>query len=225
MCKMHEKKTLSYENLRRPVCLLLGCILIAAAGVLAWHNTSLGKEAGTRTGAIATALSAKMADLRFLPEDYPEEITPDWVLDPDRDMPTVEIDGIACIGTLSFPERNIEFPVASDWDYPTLDKAACRYWGSVYKDDAILFGHNYEGQLKFLPDLEPEEKVVFTDIDGNEFTYEMAGGATLWPRQVKELCSKNDMDWDLTVFTCTTWGEARVVVRFIRIDPEKTDMP
>ena len=206
---------------RQIICFILATLFFAAALILAFENFRAGESAEQNTAALTAALKTEMGAVPDIPENYPEEVVPNWVLDPDRDMPVLDIDGIACIGTVSFPARDLSFPVASEWSYEDLNKAACRYWGSIYKDNAVIFAHNYKGQFDFLPELAPGETVVFTDIEGNEFRYEMAAGATLWPRQVKEMISKDDLDWDLTLFTCTTWGEARVTARLIRIDPEK----
>ena len=201
--------------------LILTILFFSLAAILAAKNIQAGKEADKNTRALAVSLLSAMDKAPAIPENYPEEVIPDYILDPDREMPVVEIDGMACIGILSFPDRDLTFPVASKWSYDDLEKAACRYWGSVYKDDAVLFAHNYEGQFDFLPELKPGEKVIFTDMDQNEFQYKMISGATLWPRQTKEMVSKDDANWDLTLFTCTTWGEARITVRLARTSPEK----
>ena len=47
-----------------------------------------------------------------------------------REMPTILVDGYACIGILSMPVLDIELPVLTDWSYAKLKKAPCLYYGS-----------------------------------------------------------------------------------------------
>lgn len=121
--------------------LILTILFFSLAAILAAKNIQAGKEADKNTRALAVSLLSAMDEAPAIPENYPEEIVPDYILDPDREMPVVEIDGVACIGILSFPDRDLTFPVASEWSYDDLEKAACRYWGSVYGGSAAdIFG-------------------------------------------------------------------------------------
>lgn len=43
-----------------------------------------------------------------------EQKIPDYILDPDREMPTVEIDGNTYIGTLDIPSLELSLPVMSE---------------------------------------------------------------------------------------------------------------
>ena len=59
------------------------------------------------------------------------------------EMPTVEINGQECIGTLEIPSLGLKFPVISEWSDEKLKKAPCRYSGSAYLNNLIIAGHNY----------------------------------------------------------------------------------
>ena len=67
------------------------------------------------------------------------------------------------------------------------------------------------GQIKTL---KPGDAVVFTDVDGNVYSYEVAELETLQPAAVDEMKSG---EWDLTLFTCTIGGQTRVTVRCDRV--------
>ena len=81
-------------------------------------------------------------------EDYPA-----YVLHPEIEMPTVKIDGRDYIGTLRIPSLDLKLPVISEWSYPALKIAPCRYKGSAYSNDLIIAAHNYNshfGRIKYL---------------------------------------------------------------------------
>ena len=135
---------------------------------------------------------------------------PDYKLYPNMEMPTVTVDGLEYIGVLSIPSRNLELPVVSEWSYPNLKKAPCRYKGSAYTNNLILAAHNYSSHFGYLKNLAIGEQVVFTDVDGNRFTYGVVEQEVLQPTAIEQMQSG---EWDLTLFTCTLGGSYRVTVR------------
>lgn len=139
-----------------------------------------------------------------------EVLYPDYVLNPDMEMPTLEIDGHDYIGTLEIPSLELSLPVLSEWSYPKLKLGPCRYTGSVYRDDLVIAAHNYTRHFGSLKNLAEGDTVIFTDVDGNVFTYEMAVMETLMPTETEEMTGG---DYDLTLFTCTYGGQSRVTVR------------
>ena len=140
---------------------------------------------------------------------------PDYILNPDMEMPVETIDGRDFIGTLEIPSLNLNLPIISQWSYGNLRVAPCRYDGSAYKNDMILAAHNYPSHFGNLKYLKEGEHVIFTDADGNKFTYTAVVRETLMPTAVNEMLSKEEEDWDLTLFTCTVGGRSRVVVRCV----------
>lgn len=135
---------------------------------------------------------------------------PAFVRYPDMEMPTREIDGRTYIGMLEVPALELSLPVMSEWSYPRLKKAPCRYVGSIYSKDLIICGHNYDRHFGRLKDLAVGEEVRFTDMDGNVFIYAISGREQLGKFAVEEMLAG---DWDLTLFTCTKGGQYRVTVR------------
>ena len=135
---------------------------------------------------------------------------PSFVRYPDMEMPTEVIDGQTYIGMLEVPALELSLPVMSEWSYPRLKKAPCRYVGSIYSKDMIICGHNYDLHFGRLKDLAVGEEVRFTDMDGNVFIYAISGTEQLGKYAVDEMLAG---DWDLTLFTCTKGGQTRVTVR------------
>lgn len=138
------------------------------------------------------------------------ENVPDYVLNPDMPMPAVTVDGRQYIGVLTVPSLSLSLPVMSEWSYDNLKIAPCRYQGSAYKEDLIVAGHNYRKHFSPLKTLPIGAEIQFTDVDGNQFLYQVADLEVLDKMDVEEM---ETGDWDLTLFTCTYGGQTRFTVR------------
>ncbi|WP_426759704.1 sortase [Mediterraneibacter faecis] len=138
---------------------------------------------------------------------------PDYQLNPEMEMPEVmleELDGAACIGVLEIPAIDLKLPVLSEWSYPLLKKAPCRYSGSAYLDNLVIAAHNYRTHFGKLKELETGDEVIFTDAAGNRFEYKVTAVEALTPQSVEDMTSG---EWALSLFTCTLDGKNRVTVR------------
>ena len=200
------------ENKKGAFCMAAGFLLVLAALLLTGYNVWDEGRAGDAADATFQALKFQTEEGR---EELPEYILPDYLVDPRFEMPTVEIDGYDYIGYLDIPSLELSLPVMSEWSYPQLKIAPCRYAGSVYLDDMILAAHNYDRHFGRLKNLEGGELVRFTDVDGNVFDFSVTELELLWPEQTEEMLSG---EWDLTLFTCTLGGRQRVTVRCDRLE-------
>ncbi len=128
----------------------------------------------------------------------------------DGAEPTAAVDGNLYIGILSIPRFQLELPVMSQWSDQGLKIAPGRFSGSVREKNLIIAGHNYERHFGNLKNLRAGDAVLFTDMGGKVYAYEVEKVDTLKPAEVKEMVSGG---WNLTLFTCTGDGRARVTVR------------
>lgn len=196
------------------ICTVIGCLLLAAALGITIYNILDNRRAGMAVKATAERLEEIIP--RNAPDDaeqtmpVAEEDIPDYVLNPEMDMPVIQVDGYDYIGTLELPSLGLTLPVMSDWDYPRLKIAPCRYAGSAYQGDLVIAAHNYTNHFGTLKNLKIGDRITFTDSDGNIFSYSVAEIETLDPYAVEDMRSG---DWALTLFTCTVGGQSRVTVR------------
>ena len=199
----------------------IGLLLLAAALFLTGYNLGSDAQADRSANAVLEQLtqasSVEMPDLPTLPdgESLEETYIPDYVLNPEEDMPSEEIDGNLYIGILKIPAISLELPIIADWSYPGLRIAPCRYSGSAYLGNLVIAGHNYLSHFGYLKTLSLGDEVTFTDTDGNVFRYEVSEIEVLSPYAVTEMTSS---DWDLTLFTCTVGGQSRVTVRCAQVN-------
>ena len=130
----------------------VGLLLIAAALFLASYNLYDELRAGQAAKQVVTQLDA------YLPAEAAPEapsdsagdqeplvsdertVIPDYVLYPNMEMSVETINGIDFIGVLIIPALELELPVISEWNYPNLKSAPCRYSGSAYLNNLILCG-------------------------------------------------------------------------------------
>lgn len=181
-----------------------GLILIAAAVILAGYNVFCSVRGGSAAGDTLAGLEKVTGT---------EKPAPSYMLNPDMEMPEVEIDGIMYIGKVSIPSIGVNLPVASSFDYSVLNISPCRFKGSAYRDSMIICGHNFRTHFGSLARVKAGDQVTFTDTEGNVFTYEVCDMESMDGTDVERM---SQGDWDLTLFTCTPGGRARLAVRCIR---------
>lgn len=194
---------------------ITGLLLFAAALALSVYNLWDGYRAEQSREKLLEEYRDKNQNISDEGEQAEESDgqIPDYQLNPEMEMPEVrleELDGAACIGVLEIPEIDLKLPVLSEWSYPLLKKAPCRYSGSAYLDNLVIAAHNYRTHFGKLKELEVGTEVIFTDAAGNRFEYKVAAVEALTPQSVEEMTSG---EWALSLFTCTLDGKNRVTVR------------
>ena len=174
----------------------VGLLLIAAALFLASYNLydelraeQSARQAVTQLDAYLPAEAAPEAPSDSAGDQEPlvsdeRTVIPDYVLYPNMEMPVETINGIDFIGVLRIPALELELPVISEWNYPNLKTAPCRYSGSAYLNNLIICGHNYTSHFGTLKNLWEGDIATFTDMDGNVFTYKMVERETLLPTSI-----------------------------------------
>lgn len=187
-----------------------GLLLIAAALLLMQYNMRQSNEAGELSRDVLTMLAEEQKAEKTAGATESTADLPDYIRNPDMEMPVTTVNGINYIGVLEIPVMELELPIISDWSYGKLRTAPCRYQGSAYQDNMILMAHNYASHFGKLKNLRTGDVIRFTDEAGNVFSYTVVELETLQPTAVEEMEAG---DWDLTLFTCTVGGQSRVTVR------------
>ena len=192
-----------------------GGLLLAAAFLLAGYNLLDEHRAGVAAAQVLKTLQVQIQGPSSAPEEPSSSgaESPDFVLTPDKEMPVTDIEGNDYIGILEIPALDLSLPVMSEWSYPKLKIAPCRYHGSAYSGSLVIAAHNYSTHFGKLKSLAVGAPVWFTDVQGHRFLYEAAAVEVLGPTAADDMLSG---EWDLTLFTCTPGGQARVAVRCIR---------
>ena len=197
------------------ILILLGALLLAGAlgllGYNQWDNGRAQKAAAQVLDQLETTLDEQ--------ENHLQLLVPTQEDDTAREMTVTAIDGWDYIGYLSIPSIGLALPVMKQWSYPGLKIAPGRYAGSLAAGDLVVAGHNYARHFSPIKHLAVGTGVLFVDMDGKTWHYEVSAGEVLQPTQIEKMTVKSSGDdWDLTLFTCTTGGQARYALRCVRTD-------
>ena len=199
------------------LCMLVGTALIFGALYLFICNT---RETEFAEEAAAEVMPEILVEIQEVQEETTEET---WVIpetpvelltEEELKMTEKVVYGRSYIGYLSIPSLGLELPILSEWSYPNLQVSPARYYGSVRGENLVLLAHNYPTHFGKISNLTEGDSVIFTDMDGTVWEYEVVTKDILDPGAVEEVISG---DYDLTMFTCTYGGKSRVTVYCDRV--------
>ena len=198
--------------------IVLGCCCVLAAAALFMYNSRISAQAAEEAADLAALLDQTMtlnaqadteADTEGQDPALPETLSD---TQPKTDTPkSVTVKSYDVIGALSIPAIDIRLPIISQWSYPDLRAAPCRYSGSP-DGQLIILAHNYARHFGHISDLKTGDAVEFTAVDGTVYRYQVTETVIVdGEKGLGDITSGSD--WDLTLFTCTYGGASRVVVR------------
>ena len=197
----------------------VGLLLFAAALCLTVYNLYDEYRAGAVANHVLNVLQQQTPEglsngMQMLDNSLSDQAeVPDFILNPDMEMPVEEVEGNDYIGVLEIPSLEISLPVMSEWSYPKLKISPCRYSGSAYTGNLTIAAHNYRTHFGSIKNLTAGAQVIFTDVKRRCFYYEVNAVEVLEPTASQDMVSE---EWDLTLFTCTPGGQARVAVRCLK---------
>ena len=194
-------------------CIILGiCCLITSVGFIV-YNYWEEENAQNASKNILQDVQKNILD-NTRKESVLGERTQDESEEKNVDIPqkmlTEKVGDYDCIGVLSIPVLELELPVLTDWSYAKLKIAPCHYFGSYYEKDFVIAAHNYQSHFGRLSELQPNDLILFTDISGTSYCYEVVLLETLPGNATEEMITSG---FDLSLYTCTPGGANRVTVR------------
>ena len=110
---------------------------------------------GTRSSAVVGAVD--------------EIIIPDYILNPNMEMPVKRYNGQDYIGILEIPVHGVRLPIAAGWDKNSVRKYPCRFSGSVW-DGTLIIGAGAD-HFSFAERVDAGTAVFVTDMCGRRFAY------------------------------------------------------
>ena len=189
------------------ILVIIGVFLILISLTMTVYNKyedlKAGKDANETLNIIKDEITSQKHVVDTLPTD---EV---------REMKTININGDEFIGTITIPSINLELPVLSKFSNSNLKKAPCRYYGNLFTNDLIICAHAYETFFANLNKLKQNDLIIFTDVDGNIYTYEVLEVEVLKETDVEKMVNN---EFDLTLYTCTYDNTGRITVRCNRVN-------
>lgn len=187
--------------------IIVGVFLILISLTMTFYNKYEDLNAGKQAKAALDVFKSEVTVQNHIVESLTTEEV--------REMKTVNINGDEFIGTITIPVLNLELPVMSEYSYSRLKKAPCRYYGNLFTNDLIICAHAYETFFANLIKLKQNDLIIFTDVDGNNYAYEVLEIEILKPTDVEKMVNN---EFDLTLYTCTSDNMNRVTVRCNRVN-------
>ena len=198
---------------------LLGIMLILTAGGMCIYNMREDHKAFENsqevmaelkklipeTSVAATAAVQPSSEDLFAP--YEEPVTT------SAEMPVLEVKNCDYCGYITLPDFGLELPVADIWSMDKLKNSPCRYSGTAEGGDLIIAAHNYNSHFGRIRSLSNGDKVIFTDVNGCQYSYTVEDTEIIDGKDIDEMFSGQTEQWELTLFTCTLDGKSRVTVR------------
>ena len=144
------------------ICILVGaCLLIGAMVILAlwrWNISSSEKRAqyyvNTLRELIPEPQNAALEERR------------------DNTMSVLSVDGTDFVGIVELPRYESVLPVCADWG--KAYKYPCRFSGSIYNGTMQIGATTQKGQYDFYRELSVGDTVIYTDVEGNRYTFAIA---------------------------------------------------
>ena len=127
----------------------------------------------------------------------------------DNSMSVLSIDGADFVGIIEMPRYESTLPVCANWGH--LTKYPCRFSGSIYDSTLQIGATSQKGQYDFYREISVGDTVIFTDVEGNQYTYTVtnlqyekhADQITLDREEsVLTLFIKNVYDFEYLIISC-----------------------
>ena len=87
----------------------------------------------------------------------------------DNTMSVLSIDGLDFVGIIEMPSYESALPVGAEWG--SLANYPCRFGGSIYDGTLQIGATSQKGQYDFYREISVGDTVIFTDMEGNQYTY------------------------------------------------------
>ena len=136
---------------------------------------------------------------------------------PDGDSPyleTVNLSGYEVTGILQIPDLNRSWPIIASGDAAAA-KIPSIYGGNPASGDLLIADSSDNQQFSGLKDLPDGSKVIFTDISGREYRYQLATVETV-PSKKQAAISRHRERWDAAIITSNFSGRSQLVIRLVK---------
>ena len=135
------------------VCLLVGAVVLLA--LWRWNISSSEKRAQYYVDTLRALIPEP-------PNAVPEERR-------DNTMSVLSVDEVDFVGLIELPRYASALPVCADWG--KTSQYPCRFSGSIYDGTMQIGATTQKGQYDFYRELSVGDTLIYTDVEGNQYTY------------------------------------------------------
>lgn len=188
----------------RKIALIAGSCLILVSLLL-----MLGVQLRQHTGA-----RKRQAVLQQMEVAIPETTPGIQGMEPEIQMPVLQIEGTDYVAALEIPAYGITLPVSDRWSEKHLLINPSRFCGSAYDGTLVIGGADTQGQFAFCDQIQQGAQITLTDMTGGEFTYTVSR-----VDRAKRATSQwlTEGEYDLTLFCRDTYSMTYIAIRCTQI--------
>lgn len=217
------------------ICIALSLLLVALLGYSWWQGRSGDSEidnlltktqevipSSRQVGVIATQTpeNAKKSGASSRKAAGKGQVGAGDNAAPDGASPyleTVNLSGYEVTGILQIPDLNRSWPIIASGDPVATAKIPSIYGGNPASGNLVITDSADNQQFAELKNLPDGSKVVFTDISGREYRYQIATVETV-PRNKVSAISRHRERWDAAIITPNFSGRSQIVTRLVKSD-------
>lgn len=150
------------SNLIQKMCALVGGVMLVSAltALLYWQwNINHSQKQ-------ASIYVETLHNLMPQPQNaVPEERR-------DNTMSVLSVDGVDFVGIVELPRYGSVLPVCGNWG--RTSQYPCRFGGSIYDGSLQIGATTQKGQYSFYREISVGDTVIFTDVEGNRYIFQVA---------------------------------------------------
>lgn len=173
-------------------------------GVIATQTPENAKKSGASPGKAAGKGQGGTADT-----SAPDSASPY--------LETANLSGYEVTGILQIPDLNRSWPIIAGGDAAATAKIPSIYGGNPASGNLVIADGADNQQFSGLKDLPDGSKVVFTDISGHEYRYQIATVETV-PSGKLSAISRHRERWDAAIITPNFSGRSQIVTRLVKAE-------
>jgi sortase A len=150
------------SNLIQKMCALVGgLMLVSALSALLYWQWNINHSQKQASIYVETLHNLMPQPQNAVPEERR-----------DNTMSVLSVDGVDFVGIVELPRYGSVLPVCGNWgrtaQYP------CRFGGSIYDGSLQIGATTQKGQYSFYREISVGDTVIFTDVEGNRYIFQVA---------------------------------------------------
>ena len=184
-------------------------------GVIATQTPENAKKSGSSSGKVGVKGSKRGAEDATGPGSGAADTSA-----PDGASPyleTVNLSGYEVTGILQIPDLNRSWPIIASGDAAKTAKIPSIYGGNPASGNLVITDSADNRQFTGIKNLPDGSEVVFTDISGREYRYQIATVETVPSSKVAAI-SRHRERWDAAIITPNFSGRSQIVTRLVKAE-------
>ena len=132
-------------------------------------------------------------------------------------LETVNLSGYEITGILQVSDLNRSWPIIASGDPAATAKIPSIYGGNPASGNLVITDSADNRQFTGIKNLPDGSEVVFTDISGREYRYQLATVETV-PNSKLSAISRHRERWDAAIITPNFSGRGQIVTRLVKAE-------